>query len=109
MLPVLVAALALVVGAGCAAKQPARSFVDLQQRLHSGNTVYVIDDTGHETKGRHRLVDPRAPAGVSGAWPSLAIAEASRGVAWRGADDCRPRRHADRGPVKGDLGRCLSR
>ena len=60
MLPVLVAALALVVGAGCAAKQPARSLVDLQQRLHSGNTVYVIDDTGHETKGRVVDVSPSA-------------------------------------------------
>ena len=60
VLPVLVAALALVVGAGCAAKQPARSFVEPQQRLHSGNTVYVIDDTGHETKGRVVDVSPSA-------------------------------------------------
>lgn len=43
---------AVIVGGGCAARQPARSFLDLQERLHSGNTVYVTDTTGIETKGK---------------------------------------------------------
>jgi hypothetical protein len=43
---------AIVVSGGCAARQPARSFLDLQQRLHSGNTVYVTDNAGTETKGQ---------------------------------------------------------
>ena len=43
---------AVIVGGGCAARQPARTFVDLQERLHSGNTVYVTDTTGMETKGK---------------------------------------------------------
>jgi hypothetical protein len=43
---------AIVAGGGCAARQPARSFVDLQERLHSGNTVYVADNAGTETKGK---------------------------------------------------------
>ena len=29
---------AVILAAGCAAKQPARSFRDLQERVHSGNT-----------------------------------------------------------------------
>jgi hypothetical protein len=44
-------ALALV-GSGCAARQPIRSFPDLQTRLHPGTTVYVIDRGGTETKGK---------------------------------------------------------
>ena len=48
----LLCTLTLVVSGGCAARQPARSFSDLQQRLHSGNTVYVIDNAGGETKGK---------------------------------------------------------
>ena len=43
---------AIVAGGGCAVRQPARSFVDLQERLHWGNTVYVTDTTGTETKGK---------------------------------------------------------
>ena len=50
----------LVVCGGCAARQPVRSFSDLQQRVHSGNTVYVIDNTGNETKGT--IVDVSASA-----------------------------------------------
>jgi hypothetical protein len=45
-------AVAVMVGGGCAARQPSRSFLDLQERLHSGNTVYVTDTTGTETKGK---------------------------------------------------------
>ena len=37
--------------AACASKRPAGSFADLSRRLHRGNTVYVLDDTGIETKG----------------------------------------------------------
>ena len=59
-LPVLLCTLALAVGGGCAARQPARSFSDLQQRLHSGDTVYVIDKTGSETKGHIVDVSPSA-------------------------------------------------
>jgi ribosomal protein L24 len=59
-LPVLLCTLTLVVGGGCAARQPARSFLDLQQRLHSGNTVYVIDNTGSERKGKIVDVSPSA-------------------------------------------------
>ena len=43
---------AAIVGGGCAARQPARSFLDLQERLHPGNTVYVTDTAGTETKGK---------------------------------------------------------
>lgn len=43
---------AVIVAGGCAARQPARSFLDLQKQLHSGNTVYVTETTGAETKGR---------------------------------------------------------
>ena len=52
---------ALVVVAGCAARTPARSFPDLQQRLNRGATVYVIDTTGTETKGQ--IVD-LSPSGL---------------------------------------------
>ena len=45
-------AAAVIVAGGCAARQPARSFLDLQERLHSGNTVYVTETTGAETKGK---------------------------------------------------------
>jgi hypothetical protein len=43
--------IAVIMSGGCAAKQPARSFLDLRERLHSGSTVYVTDTTGTETKG----------------------------------------------------------
>ena len=59
-LPVWLFTLTLIAGGGCAAKRPARSFADLQQRLHSGNAVYVIDNTGNETKGT--LVDVSSSA-----------------------------------------------
>ena len=58
----LLCTLTLVVSGGCAARQPARSFSDLQQRLHSGNTVYVIDNAGGETKGK--IVEVSASAMV---------------------------------------------
>jgi hypothetical protein len=57
----LLCTLTLVVS-GCAARQPARSFSDLQQRLHAGNTVFVIDNAGSETKGK--IVDVSASAMV---------------------------------------------
>jgi hypothetical protein len=44
--------LLLAAGGGCAARQPVRSFSDLPQRVKPGDTLYVIDDTGTETKGR---------------------------------------------------------
>jgi len=59
-LPTWLTVLTLITGGGCAAKQPARSFSDLQQRVHSGNTVYVLDDTGSETKGKIVDVSPSA-------------------------------------------------
>jgi hypothetical protein len=59
-LPAWLITLTLISGGGCAAKRPARSFSDLQQRLHSGNTVYVIDNTGNETKGKIVDVSPSA-------------------------------------------------
>jgi hypothetical protein len=52
--------IAVIMGGGCAARQPARSFLDLQERLHSGNTVYVTDKAGTETKGE--VVDVSASA-----------------------------------------------
>lgn len=52
--------LGLVVVAGCAARTPARSFSDLQQRLKRDATVYVIDSTGTETKGKVVDVSPSA-------------------------------------------------
>jgi hypothetical protein len=52
--------LAVIMSGGCAAKQPARSFLDLQQRLHPGSTVYVTDNAGTETKGT--IVDVSASA-----------------------------------------------
>ena len=57
---VLLCTLTLVVAGGCAARQPARSFSDLQRLLHSGNTVFVIDTTGSETKGKVVDVSPSA-------------------------------------------------
>jgi hypothetical protein len=51
-LSVLLCTLTLVTVGGCAARQPARSFSDLQQRVRPGHTVFVIDDTGSETKGK---------------------------------------------------------
>jgi hypothetical protein len=52
VLRALVCTVATILAGSCAARQPARSFVDLQQRLHSGNTVYVIEKSGVETKGK---------------------------------------------------------
>ena len=56
----LFCALALLVVAGCAARAPARSFSDLQQRLKPDATVFVIDSTGTETKGTVVNVSPSA-------------------------------------------------
>lgn len=56
----LFCALALLVVAGCAARTPARSFSDLQQRLKPDATVIVIDSTGSETKGTVVNVSPSA-------------------------------------------------
>ena len=42
----------LIAASGCAARRPTSSFSDLQRRLKPGNTVYVIDDTGTEIKGK---------------------------------------------------------
>ena len=56
----LVLRLAVVVVAGCAARTPARSFGDLQERLKRGTTVYVIDGTGTETRGQIIDVSPSA-------------------------------------------------
>jgi len=52
--------LALLALAGCAARAPARTFSDLQQRLKPDATVYVIDSTGSETKGTIVNVTPSA-------------------------------------------------
>ena len=52
MRPAVSCSLAFVLLTGCAARTPARSFPDLQPRLKRGATVYVIDSTGNETKGR---------------------------------------------------------
>ena len=54
----LFCALALIFVTGCAARTPARSFSDLEQRLKHGATVYVIDRTGTETKGKVVDVSP---------------------------------------------------
>lgn len=51
-LSLLLCGLALATGGGCAARQPARSFPDLQQRVKPGQTVFVTDETGSETKGK---------------------------------------------------------
>jgi hypothetical protein len=48
----LLCLLLAVGGAGCAARQPARAFSDLPNRLHTGHRVFVIDDAGIETAGR---------------------------------------------------------
>lgn len=48
----LIFLLVTVVTAGCGARAPVRTFPELQQRVHRGDTVYVIDDTGTETRGR---------------------------------------------------------
>lgn len=45
-------AVAIILTGGCAARQPAHSFLELRERLHSGNTVYVTETTGSETKGK---------------------------------------------------------
>jgi hypothetical protein len=50
--------LSAVLATGCAARPPAHTFADLQHRLRPGATVYVIDDTGVETKGRVLEVAP---------------------------------------------------
>ena len=55
---VLFCSLAVVVAAGCAARTPARSFPDLQQRLSPGVTVHVTDSTGTETRGTVIEVSP---------------------------------------------------
>jgi hypothetical protein len=47
-----IALLAIVAASGCAARAPARSFADLQHRVSAGATVYVIDNTGTEIRGR---------------------------------------------------------
>jgi hypothetical protein len=44
--------LMIVAASGCAARAPARSFADLQHRVSPGATVYVIDNTGTEVRGR---------------------------------------------------------
>ncbi len=52
--------IAVIVSGGCAARQPARAFLDLQERVRSGNTVYVTDYAGMEMKGK--IVDLSASA-----------------------------------------------
>ena len=42
---------ALVGCAACGARQPVRVFGELPSRLDPGHTVFVIDDTGAETRG----------------------------------------------------------
>lgn len=54
------AVLAVVVASGCAARAPARTFADLQQRVSRGATVYVIDSSGGETRGKVREVSSSA-------------------------------------------------
>ena len=39
-------------GAACAARPPARTFADLDARVRPGRTLFVIDDSGTETRGR---------------------------------------------------------
>ena len=56
----LFCSLAVVVVAGCAARTPARSFPDLQARMKRGTTIFVIDSSGTETRGRVVDVSPSA-------------------------------------------------
>jgi hypothetical protein len=49
-----------VAAAGCAARPPARSFPDLQERLKRGTTVEVTDETGTDTRGTVIDVSPSA-------------------------------------------------
>lgn len=42
---------ALLVG-GCGGKAPARTFPELQTRIRPGHTVFVVDSTGQETRGK---------------------------------------------------------
>ena len=44
--------------AGCSSRAPARTFADLQQRVRPGQTVYVIDDTGTESRGTLTSLSP---------------------------------------------------
>jgi hypothetical protein len=44
--------LSLVAATGCGASRPTRPFSNLQQVLKPGNSVYVVDNTGAETKGK---------------------------------------------------------
>lgn len=50
-LSLLLSTLTLVALVGCAARPPARLFSGLPQRVKPGHTVFVLDDTGSETKG----------------------------------------------------------
>jgi hypothetical protein len=50
----------IVAATGCGASRPARSFSNLQQLLKPGNTVYVVENSGAETKGK--VVDVSASA-----------------------------------------------
>jgi hypothetical protein len=49
---------AAVTISGCAARPPARTFSELQQRVQPGTTLYVIDDRGNETRGRLAAISP---------------------------------------------------
>jgi hypothetical protein len=60
--------LLLAVVAGCSARPPARSLTDLQQQIRPGHTVYVIDTSGTETRGKLTAITPTGlTVDVSGA------------------------------------------
>ncbi|HXG89561.1 MAG TPA: hypothetical protein VNJ02_14625 [Vicinamibacterales bacterium] len=46
------AVLAISIATGCSARPPVRSLSDLPLRVRPGHTVYVVDETGNETRGR---------------------------------------------------------
>ena len=47
----IVVLVGVLVGVGCGTRAPARSFADLQQRVGPGQIIYVVDETGTETRG----------------------------------------------------------
>jgi hypothetical protein len=48
----------LMLAAGCSARAPARSLIDLQQCIRPGHTLYVIDAAGTETRGELTAITP---------------------------------------------------
>lgn len=54
----LCCSLLVLAAVGCGARDPVRTFPELEQQLARGTTVYVVDDAGTETRGKVVAVSP---------------------------------------------------